>query len=166
MIRIVDFEPTHQPYFERMNRNWIEQYFEMEAIDEYVLTRPMEAIINAGGAILMALVDGVPAGTVALRKVDDLTFEFTKMAVDENFRRMGIGEALSYASFKKAGELGADNVILYSNSQLQPAIRLYEKVGFRHLPVGKVEYKRSDVKMKIDLDTVLHEVKNDSLTQN
>lgn len=154
MIRIVDFEPAHQPYFEKLNRRWIEQYFEMEAIDEYVLTRPVEAIIETGGAILMALVDGVPAGTVALRKMDDHSFEFTKMAVDENFRRRGIAEALSYASFEKARELGADTVILYSSSRLQPALRLYEKIGFRHLPVEQAEYRRSDVKMMIELAVV------------
>jgi len=154
MIRIVDFEPAHQPYFEKLNRQWIEQYFEMESIDEYVLTRPVEAIMDAGGAILMAFVDGVPAGTVALRKMDDHSFEFTKMAVDENFRRRGIAEALSYASFEKARELGADTVILYSSSRLQPALRLYEKIGFRHLPVEQAEYKRSDVKMMIDLAAV------------
>ena len=99
----------------------------------------------------MAEYDGEMAGTVALRKVDDSTYEFTKMAVDKNFQRKGIAEALSYASFKKAKELGATTVILYSNSQLAPAIRLYEKLGFEHMPIGIGEYKRSDVKMKIKI---------------
>jgi ribosomal protein S18 acetylase RimI-like enzyme len=76
------------------------------------------------------------------------------MAVDEQFRRKGIAEALSYASFEKARELGADKVILYSNSQLTGAIKLYEKLGFRHLPVGIVEYKRSDVKMEISVSEI------------
>ena len=80
--------------------------------------------------------NGEVAGTVALRKVDKAVYEFTKMAVDEKFRRKGIAEALSYASFEKAKELGAEKVILYSNSQLTGAIKLYEKLGFRHFPVG------------------------------
>ena len=130
-IKIVDYQQQHQPYFEKFNRHWIEEYFVMEAVDEFVLTNPEEAILKTGGAILMALYNGTVAGTVALRKVDDTTYEFTKMAVDENFRRKGIAEALSYASFKKAKELGADEVILYSNSILKPAINLYEKLGFK-----------------------------------
>ena len=154
MISIVDFEPHHRVYFEQMNRCWIEQYFVMESIDEYVLTRPEEAIIKPGGAILMALDEGLPAGTVALRKVDDVTYEFTKMAVDEAHQRKGIAEALCYASFEKARELGATTIILYSNSILTPALRLYAKVGFHHLAVDHVEYKRSDVKMMIDLSTI------------
>jgi len=153
-IRIIDYKPEHQPYFEQFNRHWIEKYFVMEPVDEFVLTEPEEALLKPGGAILMASCDGEIAGTVALRKVDDKTFEFTKMAVDEKFRRRGIAEALSQASFIKARELGCRTVILYSNSILTPAIRLYEKLGFEHVPAGTAgtrEYKRSDVKMKIDV---------------
>jgi len=150
-IKVIDYRPEHQPFFEQFNRNWIEKYFVMEPVDEFVLTNPGEALLKPGGAILMATCDGVIAGTVALRKVDDTTFEFTKMAVDEKFRRRGIAEALSLASFKKAKQLGAETVILYSNSILTGAIRLYEKIGFKHIPVNNTEYKRSDVKMKIEI---------------
>ena len=150
-ITIIDYRPEHQPYFEKFNRDWIEKYFVMEPIDEFVLTDPEEALLKPGGAILMAEYDGEMAGTVALRKVDEKTFEFTKMAVDEKFRRRGIAEAISQASFTKARELGATTVILYSNSILTAAIRLYEKLGFKHMPVGNTGYKRSDVKMKIDI---------------
>jgi N-acetylglutamate synthase-like GNAT family acetyltransferase len=148
-IVIIDYEPKYQPYFEKLNRYWIEKYFEMEEVDEFVLTHPEEAILKPGGAILMALYNGTIAGTVALRKINHTTYEFTKMAVEENFQRKGIAEALSYASFKKAKELGAKEVILYSNSILKPAISLYEKLGFKHVQAGIGDYKRSDVKMVI-----------------
>jgi ribosomal protein S18 acetylase RimI-like enzyme len=150
-INIIDYRPGHQPYFEKFNRDWIEKYFVMELGDEFVLTDPEEALLKPGGAILMAEYDGEMAGTVALRKVDEKTFEFTKMAVDSNFQRRGIAEALSYASFEKAKELGATTVILYSNSMLTPARHLYEKLGFKHVPVGNTGYKRSDVKMEINV---------------
>jgi ribosomal protein S18 acetylase RimI-like enzyme len=153
-IRIIAYKPEHQSYFERLNRNWIEKYFEMEPVDEFVLMHPQQALIEPGGAILMATCDGEVAGTVALRKVEEKVFEFTKMAVDEKYRRLGIAEALSVASFTKAKEMGADTVILYSNSQLKPAISLYEKLGFKHMPVDNTEYKRSDVKMKINLQNL------------
>ncbi|HEY6505487.1 MAG TPA: GNAT family N-acetyltransferase [Chitinophagaceae bacterium] len=159
-ISIIDYEPKHQSYFEALNRAWIEKYFEMEKRDVEALTRPDETIIKKGGAILMAEYDGVIAGTVALKKVDDTTYEFTKMAVDENFRRRGIAEALSYASFRKAKQLGAKTIILYSNSILRPAITMYEKIGFRHVPVKDSGYIRSDVKMMITMETALHSADN------
>ena len=154
-IEIVDYRPEHQPFFEKFNRDWIEEHYDLEPLDLFVLQKPQEALLNPGGAILMALYDGKVAGTVALRKIDGLTFEFTKMAVDAAFRRKGIAEALSYASFEKAKKLGAKTVILYSNTLQSAAIKLYEKLGFKHLPVEQGVYKRANVKMSIELNGVL-----------
>lgn len=159
-IKILDYRPELQPHFEALNRVWIEKYFEMEKQDIYVLTQPEEAIIKKGGAILFAEYDGVIAGTVGLQKMDESTYEFTKMAVHENFRRKGIAEELSYASFKKAKELGAEKIVLYSNSILRPAITLYEKLGFRHVPVEDSGYKRSDVKMIIKVEDAVRYADN------
>ncbi|NJO25410.1 MAG: GNAT family N-acetyltransferase [Bacteroidia bacterium] len=155
MITILDYRPEHQPYFEKFNREWIEQMFTMEPVDEWVLTNPDKAILEPGGAILMAAYDGNMAGTVALRKVDDKTFEFTKMAVDKNFRMLGIAEAISYASFEKASSLGATRVILYSNTKNAGAIKLYGKIGFKHVPVEKGVYERANVKMEISIRTAM-----------
>lgn len=156
-IEIIDYRPEHQPYFERFNRYWIEALFEMEPVDEWVLTNPDKAILETGGAILMALCNGVPAGTVGLRKVDNETYEFTKMAVDPSYHRRGIARAISFASFRKAKQLGATRVILYSNTRNEAAIRLYEQIGFWHVPVEEGVYKRANVKMVINIDTALYE---------
>lgn len=154
-IKILDYRPEHQPYFEKFNRQWIEELFEMEPVDEWVLTNPAKAILETGGAILMAEYEGKIAGTVGLRKADETVFEFTKMAVDPDHRRKGIAEVLSYASFRKAAQLGADQVILYSNTKNAGAIKLYEKIGFIHVPVENDVYQRANVKMKIDISDAL-----------
>ncbi|HYC38917.1 MAG TPA: GNAT family N-acetyltransferase [Chitinophagaceae bacterium] len=155
-VRIIEYQPLHQSHFDRLNREWIEEMFEMEPVDEWVLRNPEEAILQKGGAILMAEYNGFVAGTVALKKVDDETYEFTKMAVDPQFRRKGIAEAISYASFRKAGVLGARRVILYSNTRNAAAIRLYEKIGFQHVPVESGVYRRANVKMLIDIEKAVH----------
>ncbi|HEY0068098.1 MAG TPA: GNAT family N-acetyltransferase [Flavisolibacter sp.] len=150
-IIITDYQPVHQPHFETLNRQWIEKHFFLEEIDRYVLSHPGEAILDKGGAILMALYDGEVAGTVALKKAGSDVYEFTKMAVYETFRRRGIAEALSQAAFEKAAQLGAGKIILYTQSGLQPAILLYKKLGFRQVPLEPGVYQRADVKMEIDL---------------
>ena len=159
-ITIIDYRPEHQRYFEKFNRQWIEELFEMEPVDEWVLTNPDKAILEPGGAILMALCNGIIAGTVGLRKFDEETFEFTKMAVDPDFRRLGIAEAISYASFKKAKQLGAKKVILYSNKKNAGAVKLYEKLGFRHLQVENDVYKRANVKMEIGIEEAVEAAEN------
>jgi ribosomal protein S18 acetylase RimI-like enzyme len=153
-ITIVDFKPSHQLWFEQFNREWIEKFFFLEETDQYVLFHPQEAIIQKGGAILMALYNNEVAGTVALKKVDEDCYEFTKMAVGEAFRRKGIAEKLSLAAFERAAQLGASKVILYSQTSLEAAITLYRKLGFKEVPLESGVYKRADIKMEIDLNHV------------
>jgi len=150
-ITIIPYSQEHQPWFEKFNRAWIEAWFSMEPLDEWVLTNPEEAILKDGGDILMASCNGEIAGTVALRKLGPRVFEFTKMAVAENFRRKGIAEALTYASLERAKALGATKVVLYSNTKNAAAIQLYEKIGFQHLPVENEVYARANVKMELVL---------------
>jgi hypothetical protein len=52
-IKMVDYKPYHQPYFEKLNRAWIEKYFEMEQRDINVLTDPEEYLLKDGGAVLI-----------------------------------------------------------------------------------------------------------------
>lgn len=148
VLEILDFEPAHQPWFEKLNRQWIEQYFWMEPVDVEVLQHPNDTIIAKGGSILMASIGGEIAGTVALKFVDHGIYEFTKMAVGEKYRGQKIGRALGEAAIEKAKKLGAHMIILYSNTILTPAIELYRKLGFVEVPVDG-PYKRSNIKMEL-----------------
>ena len=148
VLEIVQYQSTHQPWFEKLNREWIEHYFWIEPIDVEVLQHPDKTIIDKGGAILMATIDGEIAGTVALKFVEPGVYEFTKMAVDENYRGKKVGKALGEAAVEKAKTLGAHKIILYSNTILIPAIELYRKLGFVEVPVDG-PYKRSNIKMEL-----------------
>jgi ribosomal protein S18 acetylase RimI-like enzyme len=150
MIEIINYSPSDQPWFEKLNRDWIEKYFWMEPLDFHVLQHPDIHIISNGGCILMARYCGEIAGTVALKLVEPRIYEFTKMAVDEKFQGKKIGQALADAAIAKAKSLGAKKIILYSNTILAPAIALYRKIGFKEIPVDGT-YKRSDIKMELPL---------------
>jgi N-acetylglutamate synthase-like GNAT family acetyltransferase len=149
-IEIVSYEKKHQPWFEILNRTWIEKYFWMEPIDFEVLQHPDVHIIDHGGHILMVCMGKEIVGTVALKFVKPGVYEFTKMAVDEKFQAKGIGKTLAEAAITKAKQLGAYKIILYSNTKLAPAIKLYRKLGFEEVPVDG-PYKRSDIKMELTL---------------
>lgn len=149
-IEIVEYGSEHQPWFEKINRYWIEKFFWMESIDVEVLQKPDEHIINKGGSILMATYDKEMAGTVALKFVDSDVYEFTKMGVVEKFQGKKIGEALALAAIQKTKSLHANKIILYSNTKLVPAIALYKKLGFIEVPLDG-PYKRSNIKMELRL---------------
>lgn len=149
-VHIQPFDSRHQGAFERLNRAWIEKYFWMEPIDVEVLQHPNDHIINHGGHILMALVGEEAVGTVALKNVAAGIYEFTKMAVDENYQGRRIGLQLAQAAIEKGRSLGAQKIILYSNTRLEQAIRLYRGLGFQEVPLDG-PYKRSNIKMELAL---------------
>jgi GNAT superfamily N-acetyltransferase len=150
MIEILDYQKEHQPWFEQLNRHWIEKYFWMEPIDFEVLQKPEEHILAKGGKIIMALYNKEIVGTVALKFVSGTTYEFTKMAVAEKYRGLKIGRMLAEAAILKAKHLNATSIILYSNTLLENAISLYKKIGFVEIPLDG-PYKRSNIKLELHL---------------
>lgn len=152
MIMIRDFRAEDQPVFEKLNRAWIEQFFTMEEIDKQVLSHPEEFILKEGGVILMAYWNHDVAGTLALRKMKSGEYELTKMAVDPAFRGRGIGEALIVALTERARKMGLKQVILYSNTVLEPAIRLYRRMGFQETELEPGNYERSNIKMRMEIE--------------
>jgi ribosomal protein S18 acetylase RimI-like enzyme len=149
-IEILPYNPEHQPWFEKLNRQWIEKYFWMEPLDFEILQNPNEHIINKGGFIFMALYGEQVAGTVALKLVSQGVYELTKMAVDEKFQGKKIGRALADAAIWTAKQNRAEKIVLYSNTSLRPAISLYEKAGFTEVPVDG-PYRRTNIKMELML---------------
>jgi GNAT superfamily N-acetyltransferase len=151
-VEIIDYKPEHKRRFIEINEAWITKSFEMEEIDREELYHPEKNILVPGGAILLAVRDGLIVGTSALVKMDENTFELIKMVVDEKYRGQKIGRLLCSASLKRARELGAKKVVLHSNTKgSQTAVKLYYELGFKPVPLGKSEFQRADIKMAIHL---------------
>ena len=147
---ILDYQPQYQPYFERFNKDWLEQYFYVEPIDEWVLGNPEEAILKEGGKIYFAAEKGVIIGTVALKAAGPGVFEMTKMAVAKEFRGAGTGKLLCKTAIEKAKKSGAKKLILYSHRKLAPAIHIYRSLGFKEIPVETGKYERADIMMELN----------------
>jgi ribosomal protein S18 acetylase RimI-like enzyme len=147
-VTIVTFDPAHRDEFRRLNVAWLTRYFKVEPIDERVLGNPEMEILEPGGEILFALVNGVVVGTVALKPEEGGEFELTKMAVDERAQGRGYGKRLLEAACAVARSRGARRVILYSQRSLRTAITMYLKYGFRELPLNDARYSRCDIKME------------------
>ena len=150
-LTIVDFDEQLSARFKELNVHWLKKYFVVEPIDEEMLSQPRKYIIDRGGHIFFAKVNDEIAGTFALMKSAESEYELSKMAVDEKFQGKKIGNQLLEFSISKAKELGAKKLVLYSNTILGPAIHLYEKNGFKEVPMGNSEYKRSNIKMELNL---------------
>lgn len=150
-IEIIDYAPAYQPDFERINKQWVEQFFSLEEFDRNQLGNPKEYILDKGGAILFAKEGKRILGTVGLVKSGEDVFEMIKMGVSPEARGRGIGRLLGVAVLERARQLGGSKVVLYSNSKLEAALGLYRNLGFREIPLGCSQYGRCNVKMEIDL---------------
>ncbi len=147
-VRIVDWDPAWGDAFGRLNREWLERYFRVEAVDEPVLDDPETHVIAPGGVILYAVLEGRAVGTVALKCQGGGDFELTKMAVTEACQGRGIGRRLLRAAIERFRQVGGRLLYLESNSALAPALSLYESAGFRHEPRPEPSgYRRADVYM-------------------
>lgn len=149
-VRIIPFDPVYAADFARLNFEWLETYFYVEEYDKKVLNNPKEYIIDKGGHIFFALIEGAVVGTVALIKRDHDTFELSKMGVSPNYQGQRIGQKLMYYCINFCGEQGVQRIFLDSNTKLTPAISLYKKVGFKEIPVPEnTPYERCNIRMEI-----------------
>ena len=152
-VQIIAYEPQYKEAFRALNEEWIRNFFVMESGDYKLLDHPEEHILEKGGHIAFALLNGEAVGTCALVKNSDepLIFELSKMAVSPKAQGKKIGYLLGNTLIEKAKELKAEKAFLETNSILVPAIKLYEKLGFKHMPVTNAGYDRVDVQMELDL---------------
>lgn len=148
-MEIIEFKSELAPYFKSLNLAWIQKYFEVEPLDEIMLSNPEEYIIEKGGKIFFVEYNGDLVGTVALIKEGDGIYELAKMAVSEEYRGLGLGRKLCVHALNEAQKLNASKVILYTNSALKPAITLYLSLGFEYVQNESNDYKRADVKMEV-----------------
>jgi GNAT superfamily N-acetyltransferase len=149
-IAVVPFRREYAADFRRLNLDWIERLFKVEAPDLEVLDDPEAAVIAPGGMIFFALDGGTPVATVAMIRVDAERCELAKMAVATTHQRRGIGALLGGAGRDWAFAQGFRTLFLETNSRLGNAIRLYERLGFRHAPwPQKSDYARGDVYMEM-----------------
>jgi ribosomal protein S18 acetylase RimI-like enzyme len=147
-VEIIPFSPDLKEAIKTLNLEWLEKYFRVEKKDEITLSNPQEEIIDKGGMIFYAKYNDEILGTASLMKVDDETFELSKMAVSDKAQGLGIGNRLLTHCIAAAEKKNIKNLILYSNRILLPALHLYEKFGFKEVPLEEGLYERADIKMK------------------
>lgn len=154
-ISIETFRPEHGEKFAELNREWLLRYNLLEPADEEQLADPQTHFLDTGGQVFVALHDGQVVGTCAIFPRDSQAREIAKLAVSADFRGRGLARRLVERCIAYAREQGARRVVLLSNSQLQPALHLYESVGFRYQPAPEVRaYDTADVYMVLDLAVV------------
>lgn len=150
-INIISYESKYQPVFKSLNLEWLDKYNLTEDHDLLILDDPQGTVIDNGGFLWLAKAGEEIVGTAGIMKDTDTVFEIIKMFVSPSWRGKGISKLLIETCLSKAKEIGAEKLILFSNHQLETALKLYEKYGFRHVEVTDAPFETADVKMELIL---------------
>jgi N-acetylglutamate synthase-like GNAT family acetyltransferase len=149
-IEIIDYNEKYHEDFRRLNLEWLDKYNLTESHDLMVLDDPTGTILDRDGFIWLAKADDEIVGTAALMNEGHGIFELAKMCVAKDWQGKGISKILIETCLEKAKETGAKKLTLFSNHQLQTALKLYEKYGFRNVEVKDSPFATADVKMELE----------------
>lgn len=86
--------------------------------------------VDRGGAVVVALLDGQPAGTGLFTEPLDGLTEIAAVGVAERYRRRGIAAAVGYRLTRAALDAGA---VPYLQAEGEREQRIYARVGYRRV---------------------------------
>ena len=150
-IEIIVYDEKYHSDFKKLNLEWLDKYHLTESHDLMVLNDPKGTILDRGGFIWLAKAGDKIVGSAALMNEGHGIFELAKMCVGKDWQGNGISKILMETCLKKAKERGVKKLTLFSNHQLQTALKLYEKYGFKSVEVKDSPFETADVKMELEL---------------
>lgn len=109
---------------------WLDVDLTFQGFEEELETLPASYVFPTGG-LFIAKVDGKLAGCVAIRAFDNTTCEMKRLFVRDQFKKQGVGRALSEAALEEARHLGYKRIVLDTLAHMRPAIKLYTSLGFQ-----------------------------------
>ena len=86
------------------------------------------------GCLLLATVDGQPAGCIGYRQLSAGVCELKRLYVRSRFRGKGIGRLLAVELIKQARLNGYGRILLETASFMPEAHQLYQSLGFEFCP--------------------------------
>jgi putative acetyltransferase len=150
-IEIIEYNTKYRRQFREMNLEWLDRYNLTESHDVEILDDPQKTILDPGGFIFLAISNADIVGSAALIPTQEREFELAKMCVRPEWQGRGVSRVLLQKCIEQANKINARRIILFSNSKLQRAIGLYERSGFKHVPVTDAPFSTADVKMQMEL---------------
>ena len=126
------------------------KYLEIQNYDEEL--KHLEAKYGKPeGSLYMLLVDGEPAGCIAMRKIDDENREMKRLYVRSSYRGLHLGEKLARKVIRDAKAYEYRHMLLDTLPFLEAALMLYKKLGFYEIPSYNDSPMDTSIYMKLDL---------------
>ncbi|MDD7914152.1 GNAT family N-acetyltransferase [Polaribacter ponticola] len=149
-LLIKSYEDKYHQQFKEISLNWLHAHNLYEKADDDLLDNPQK-FLDKGSFIFLAHFNSKIVGTISLVPVNDTTFEILKLGVVDGYKGLGIGNKLMQTCIDICKEKNIEILTLESSSKLESALKLYEKLGFKHVEIVDVHFESADVKMELKL---------------
>ena len=93
-ISIESFKKEYISDFYALNKEWIEESWQLEESDINDLSNPEKYIIDKGGEVFFAIKNDKVIATAAMVYMNNRIFELAKMTVAQECRRLGVANQL------------------------------------------------------------------------
>jgi N-acetylglutamate synthase-like GNAT family acetyltransferase len=132
VIHILDYRPSLKKHFYELAGPWLLKVLngKLEEEDEFTLHNPDQAYIVKGGFMFFAQLNGEIIGVVALKRLDEDSFEFAKLFINPEVRQLGIATRLIERCITRCKENNAKELWLQTTMSMPQAHKLYYKLGF------------------------------------
>jgi DNA-binding MarR family transcriptional regulator len=154
-VKVLDYKPSLKKYFYELAGNWLLDVLNgtLEEEDKFTLHNPDKAYLETGGFVFFAVYKSKVVGCVALKRLDENTFEFAKLFIDPQARNLGIATKLIERCISRCKENEASQLWLQTTMSMPEAHKLYYKLGFhdKKAPKQLTVLKRTEKIMVMDL---------------
>ncbi|TXD50350.1 MULTISPECIES: GNAT family N-acetyltransferase [unclassified Polaribacter] len=149
-LEIRKYEHKYHQQFKEISLDWLHKHQLYEKADDDLLDHPQK-YLEQGSSIFLAHYEDQVVGTISLIPVNEHTYEILKLGVVDGFKGLGIGRKLMQICIDICVEKNVKIITLESSSKLENALKLYEKLGFKHIEVVDAHFESADVKMELKL---------------
>ncbi|MDO4299413.1 MAG: GNAT family N-acetyltransferase [Lachnospiraceae bacterium] len=166
-MEIVEYQKKYEKDFIELNTAWVERFFVMEDADREVLEH-VEELLETGAMVYFAVENDHVLATCMAMPLGDDVWEICKLAATGQYTGKGAGSAVFRASMDWAISHGAKKLTLISNRRLKPALHIYEKNGFREIPLNKAYwgFERADIEFEYVVPSSTATVISENMTNS
>jgi putative acetyltransferase len=107
----------------------------------------------AGGALLLAVDQNEPAGTIALRRLDATAGELKRLYLRPKYRGRGLGRRLLEVVTERAAAMGYDSLYADTLPSMTDALSLYQRAGFEQIEAYSSSPTPGAIYLKRELKT-------------
>jgi GNAT superfamily N-acetyltransferase len=135
-VQILDYKPSLKHCFTDLVKPWLLSVLggKLEKEDEFTIHEPGDAYLQPGGFVFFAMEADKCLGTVALKRLDEKSFEFAKLIVTEDARNKGVATKLIRKCITRCRENSISELWLQTTMRMPAAHKLYYKLGFEDQP--------------------------------